>query len=204
MALLEKFHCSYIGYFEHWQKFLPANNSSIKIHPLKALVMEEPLECTVVKKKRGRPKKLSSDTHASDVEEVVEPTKIRKRGRPKKTQATENEHEVKTAKESTEGHPLPPREMTSSSAKVIKKRKRNQPNKTAWGRIVGNVPRNVMPGQRLPQNRVVMQRYHTMRAIKNNRTTLVDYANELYEEILPIWKKPIYQLLKRKHALRAW
>ena len=82
---------------------------------------------------------------------------------------------------------LPADQVQSKSQK--RKRHRDEPDKAAWGRIVGNVPRYIMPGQRLPTNRVVMQRYHTMRAMCNNRTTIPEYAHQLYNEIFPIWGK---------------
>ena len=53
------------------------------------------------------------------------------------------------------------------------------------GRIVGNVVREIIATQRLPTNRVIMQR--TMRMSKRNRTTVNEFSLKLYEEILPIW-----------------
>ena len=161
--------------------------------------MGEPPQPVVERKKRGRPKKLVCPLSVE--EEPVESSGTKKMGRPRKVVTLEPTETEMMSNEVIEHDPLPEEVKSSSSAKIVKKRNRDQPDKSLWGRIVGNVPRDIMPSQRLPTNRVVMQRYHTMRAMSNNRTTLNDDANMLYEEILPIWKRANICTVERKTCI---
>ena len=146
--------------------------------------MEDSSEPVVIKKKRGRPRKVVSETGDSSAEETqpTETSTLKKRGRPRKvisetgdssvekTQPTETSTSKKRGRtrsklvvepeneaadmmdELPESPPISQEETIASSAKTPKKRHRKLPDKTTWGRIVGNVSRDVMPGQRLPTN----------------------------------------------------
>ena len=111
-----------------------------------------------------------------------------KRGRPRKV---EKDPEATKSKQS-KSHP-----STSKS----RSKTRDVPKKDVWVRIVGNISRDLIPAQRLPTNRVVMQRYSSMRKENiDSPYSLNEYANRLYKEILPIWENQTYHWLKRRFA----
>ena len=58
---------------------------------------------------------------------------------------------------------------------------------------MGNVVREIIPTQRLPTNRVIMQR--TMRMSKRNRTTVNEFSLKLYANIPTVNKKRLTTLL---------
>jgi len=108
---------------------------------------------------------------------------------------SQNEEKKKVGRPKKTGEKRKEKKSTASGSKV---KKQKQPDKVVWGRLVGNVVRDVLPSQRLPTNRVVMQRYHTMKHNVTNRTTLAEYTNMLYREVLPIWEKSNIPILGKK------
>lgn len=134
------------------------------------------------KRKVGRPKKLITESPREQTTEVP-----RKRGRPRKVITTPPSDETPPCVSEVElSQDIP---ASTPQMKPKKRRHQNEPDKAKWGRIVGNVPRDIIPGQRLPTKRVVMQRYHTINPFCSSSTTIPAYAKQLYDEILPIWKK---------------
>ena len=133
------------------------------------------------KKKVGRPKKLIAESPREKTTEVP-----RKRGRPRKVITNPPSDETPPCVSEVDlSQDIP----ASTPQMKTKKRRQNEPDKVKWGRIIGNVPRDIIPGQRLPTKRVVMQRYHTINPFCSSSTTIPAYAKQLYDEILPIWKK---------------
>ena len=88
------------------------------------------------------------------------------------------------------------------AAKIPRKRHWNVPDKSVWGRIVGNVAREIILTQRLPTNHAIMQCYNTMRMSKSNRTTVNEFALKPYEEILPIWQKANNPTMNKNNCVK--
>ena len=65
---------------------------------------------------------------------------------------------------------------------------------------MGNVVREIIPTQRLPTNRVIIQR--TMRMSKRNRTTVNEFSLKLYEAILQIWQKANIPTVNKKNCVK--
>ena len=150
-----------------------------------------------IKKKVGRPKKVVTEVPNESLpgEVVSLTTEVpKKRGRPRKVTADPPSDDTPPCVSELE----PSIPADTPKVKTKKRRHQNEPDKAAWGRIVGNVSREIIPGQRLPQNRVVMQRYHTMRAMYSTSTTIASYANKLCDEILLVWKRAGIPTKERK------
>ena len=141
---------------------------------------------STTKRKRGRPKKVEDVEPEIDVREEVRET-AKKVGRPRKVLSTPD----KTI-ESDEY----PDESPKATPKIRKHR--DLPDKTVWGRVVGSASHDIIPCQRLPTNRVIMQRYRSMQVGGPRGTTMNDYANRLYDEILPIWKRAHIPTVEKK------
>ena len=131
---------------------------------------------TTVGKKRGRPPKTKVLQEGSEEKDVSEKRKV---GRPKKAKVTESENQ----QGSTALEALRETKDIESRKKKKTQRHRDFPKKTKWDEIVGNCFRDIIPAHRLPLNRVVMQRYDNMRRTQGNRTTIHEYAKQLFDEI---------------------
>ena len=85
---------------------------------------------------------------------------------------------------------------------VVGTKSRSMRNKqSAWARIVGDTVREVIPSHRLPTNRIVMQRYNTLKDKYPLRTDVKIIAEELYSEILAIWEKAGIPTVDKKTCL---
>ena len=58
-----------------------------------------------------------------------------------------------------------------------------------WHQIVGSKDRECIPSNRLPTNRVIMQRYRTMRMKLQQNTQVRTFAVDLQKEIAEVWEK---------------
>ena len=92
-------------------------------------------------------------------------------------------------------------EMIVSKPPNKKQRNRDLPNKTQWINIIGNSI-DVIPNQRLPTNRVIMQRYNLLRTQSNNRTSIYSFSESLYNEIIPIWIKANIPTVDKKTCVK--
>ena len=101
------------------------------------------------------------------------------------------------------------RSASSSSQKVHKqkqqkpkqKQKTKRPVKTKWFEIIGP-SREFIPTNRLPTNRVVMQRYDNLRCTESTSTNLHEYATQLFFEIKSIWEKTTLPILDQRTCVR--
>lgn len=73
----------------------------------------------------------------------------------------------------------------------LEQRFRNFPTKSKWCDMTGfpQIGTDIIPTQRLPTNRVIMQRYATLPATYNSKMSMIQVADILYKEILPIWQR---------------
>ena len=80
-------------------------------------------------------------------------------------------------------------ETSASSSESTKCRSsKHCPAQVLWNQIVGSKERVCIPSNRLPTNRVIMQRFHTMK-MGCPKNTPCSFANELYQEIIVLWEK---------------
>ena len=127
-------------------------------------------------------KVLQEESEEKDISEN------RKVGRPKKPKVMKSENQ----QSSTALAALRETKDIERRKKKKKQRHRDFPKKTKWDEIVGNCFRDIIPAHRLPLNRVVMQRYDNMRRTQGNRTTIHEYAKQLLDEMLLVWKKTTF------------
>ena len=163
-------------------------------------------------KKRGRPRKEVEVIENPENTEEDQNSSSKRRGRPrKKVKVTENSEETeinqdldrsrkelrsKAVSESTGGTA----DKVGSKEKV-KQLKRDLPSKSQWKRIIGTLPGYIIPTQRLPFNRVVLQRFAILRESMSNSTSTHTFSELLYDEILPIWKKANIPVVEKRLCL---
>ena len=159
------------------------------------------------KRKRGRPKKAEVEVvdvvqKVADVENK-EPT--RKVGRPKKMDVPIPSIDDSATSQTKTDPNLNPSVAVGSKSRSLRSKQ------LVWARIVGDTVREVIPSQRLPKNRIIMQRYNTIKDNYPLRTDVQVIAEELYSEILAIWEKAGIPTLDKEtcmvrlvRLLRSW
>ena len=145
-------------------------------------------------KKRGRPPKLVSSNECTVELNIVK----RKRGRPRK----EKDESAELARKQSEVTENYDEEAEVVRLPVKKRGRGNKPAKSQWKRIVGTLPGDIIPTQRLPQNRVVLQRYSMLRDVMLPGTSIRELSDALYDEILPIWIKANIPRVERDVSVR--
>ncbi len=151
----------------------------------------------VVKRTVGRPKKVREVRLELEEGEPSNEAVKRKVGRPKKVRSND---EVTTTKRTEH----PEKNDTNNEleiSRIRKQKKRDIPKKAQWLRIVGSFRGSFIPTQRLPTNRVVLQRFDMLRDSMTNKTSTHEFAELLYLEIIPIWQKANIPVVVKKHCV---
>ena len=153
-------------------------------------------EIESTKRKRGRPKK--TDTDVVDVVQKCPGTenerRARKVGRPRKVL-------VKSPLPLEDPPPSHADPNPISSVAVTSKSRSLRSKKLNWARVVGDTVREIIPSQRLPTNRIVLQRYHTLKNEYPLRTDVNILAERLYGEVLTIWERAGIPTVEKKTCL---
>ena len=159
------------------------------------------------KRKRGRPKKAEVEVVdvVQKVADVENKEPARKVGRPKKMDVPIPSIDDSATSQTKTDPNLNPSLAVGSKSRSLRSKQ------LVWARIVGDTVREVIPSQRLPKNRIIMQRYNTIKDNYPLRTDVQVIAEELYSEILAIWEKTGIPTLDKEtcmvrlvRLLRSW
>ncbi len=85
--------------------------------------------------------------------------------------------------------------------KKAKTYKRFSPAQMLWNELIGPQNRDCIPSNRLPSNRIVMQRFSSMKALHPKNTPLRFYATTIYEEVAVVWQKANISMKSEKAAI---
>ncbi len=75
------------------------------------------------------------------------------------------------------------------------------PAQMLWNELIGPQNRDCIPSNRLPSNRIVMQRFSSMKALHPKNTPLCFYATTIYEEVAVVWQKANIPMKSEKAAI---
>ena len=72
-----------------------------------------------------------------------------------------------------------------------KKSRRLSSYQEIWDIVIGQYDRKCLPANKLPTNRVIMQRYQTLRLESGvpNKAEIRPFANTIADELMEIWGK---------------
>lgn len=92
---------------------------------------------------------------------------------------------------------------TSSQPSKCRSSKRLSPAQNLWNELVGTKLRDCIPSHRLPTNRVVMQRYRSMRTGFPQKTPVRSFAGDLCREVAQVWDKANIPIKTEKAAIQT-
>lgn len=81
--------------------------------------------------------------------------------------------------------------------------KRLSPAQVLWNELIGPQTRTCIPANKLPTNRVIMQRYSTMKSAHTRSTPVVFFASQLYDEVVDVWEKANIPVKNKKAATQS-
>ena len=76
-----------------------------------------------------------------------------------------------------------------NSSRKTKCTKRFTPAQLLWNDIVGSKERLCIPAIRLPTNRIILQRYHTVKLALSKSTSVRSLDSKIYLEVASVWTK---------------
>ena len=160
-------------------------------------------------KKRGRPRREVKVSENSEDTEENQSSSSKRRGRPRNEERIEensiDNEENQNLSQTRSGvrlREIPESTVESTRSKEKKKQmKWDLPSKPQWKRIVGTLPGYIIPSQRLPTNRVILQRFDILRSSMSTQTSTHTFSALLYDEILPIWRKANIPVVERRLCL---
>ena len=80
--------------------------------------------------------------------------------------------------------------------------KRLTPAQLLWNELVGQ-DRECIPSNRLPTNRVIMQRYKSLKGTLPQSTPVRTFAKQLYEEVAKVWAKANIPIKSQKAVVES-